>query len=181
MEVTTLSILLLILIGLFIGNRITKALVDRVGTERKIPENRIEYVTKSIQILWVFLGILVAIALTGSNIKDVGVLIGSSLAFLGVALFAQWSLLSNATASIIVFFFFPYRAGNWVEIIDGENTVIGKIKEISLFHVIMIDEDGATVTYPNSLVFQKAVRITRKKPARKSSADDNQKDNKATP
>ncbi|MEC8428752.1 MAG: mechanosensitive ion channel domain-containing protein, partial [Pseudomonadota bacterium] len=89
-----------------------------------------------------------------------------------VALFAQWSLLSNATASIIVFFFFPYRAGNWVEIIDGDNTVIGKIKEITLFHVIMLDDQGAIVTYPNSLVFQKAVRITRKKPTKKESDSD---------
>ncbi|MAZ86814.1 MAG: small-conductance mechanosensitive channel [Cellvibrionaceae bacterium] len=150
-------------------------LVNRVGAERHIAENRIDYVIKSMQLVWFFVGILAAIALTGSNIKDIGLLVGSSLAFLGVALFAQWSLLSNATASIIVFFFFPYRVGNWVEIIDGDDTVIGKIKEITLFHVIMMDEDGAIVTYPNSLVFQKAVRITRKKPAKKEANNGNEK------
>ncbi len=48
------------------------------------------------------------------------------------------------------------------------------IKEITLFHVIMLDDEGAIVTYPNSMVFQKAVRITRKKPAKKESDSDHQ-------
>tara|TARA_B100000446_G_C10551526_1_gene340582 strand:+ start:6344 stop:6871 length:528 start_codon:yes stop_codon:yes gene_type:complete len=175
MELRSAGILIAIAVGLFLGNRAIKMLVNRVGAERHIAENRIDYVIKSMQLVWFFVGILAAIALTGSNIKDIGLLVGSSLAFLGVALFAQWSLLSNATASIIVFFFFPYRVGNWVEIIDGDDTVIGKIKEITLFHVIMMDEDGAIVTYPNSLVFQKAVRITRKKPAKKEANNGNEK------
>ena len=34
-----------------------------------------------------------------------------------------------------------------------------------LFHVILMDGDGATVTYPNSMVFQKAVKITQNKPS----------------
>ncbi len=174
MVVHSAAILLIILIALFLGNRAIKVMVNRVGTERHIAESRIDYVIKSMQLVWIFVAIVAAIALTGSNIQDIGVLVGSSLAFLGVALFAQWSLLSNATASIIVFFFFPYRVGNWVEIIDGDDTVIGKIKEITLFHVIMLDDEGAIVTYPNSMVFQKAVRITRKKPAKKESDSDHQ-------
>ena len=172
MSLSTAGILLALAIGLILGNRVIKTLVNRVGAERHINESRIDYVVKSIQVVWVFIAVVAAIALTGSNIEDVGVLVGSSLAFLGVALFAQWSLLSNATASIIVFFLFPYKAGNWVEIIDGDNTVIGKIKEITLFHVIMLDEEDAIVTYPNSLVFQKAIRITRNKPVPKEIEDD---------
>jgi small-conductance mechanosensitive channel len=175
MPLYTAITLLAIAIGFFLGNRAIKMLVNRVGAERHIAEDRIDYVIKSLQLVWLFVGLITAIALTGSNIQDVGVLVGSSLAFLGVALFAQWSLLSNATASVIVFFFFPYRAGNWVEIIDGDDTVSGKIREITLFHVIMIGEDGAIITYPNSLVFQKAVKITRKKPEKKERTDDNTK------
>ncbi|MFA0813386.1 mechanosensitive ion channel domain-containing protein [Microbulbifer epialgicus] len=172
MSLYTAGILLTVVIGLVLGNRAIKKLVNRVGAERHIDESRIDYVIKSIQLVWVFIGVVAGIALTGSSVEDVGVLVGSSLAFLGVALFAQWSLLSNATASIIVFFFFPYRVGSWVEIIDGDNTVIGQIKEITLFHVIMLDEDNAIVTYPNSLVFQKAVRITHNKPVKKDIEDE---------
>ncbi len=172
MELQTAGIFITVAIGFFLGNRAIKILVNRVGAERQISEDRIDYVIKSIQLVWIFVCIVLSVALTGNNIKDIGILIGSSLAFLGIALFAQWSLLSNATASIIVFFFFPYRIGNWVEIIDGENTVTGKIKEITLFHVIMLDEDGAIVTYPNSLAFHKAVRITQNKPLKKEVSDD---------
>ena len=95
----------------------------------------------------------------GIGYKDLGVFFGSIFAVIGVALFAQWSILSNVTASIIVFFFFPYRVGDNVKILDGENSVEGVINEISLFHVILMDVDGLTITYPNALVFQKAVKI----------------------
>ncbi|AQQ67771.1 hypothetical protein Mag101_09055 [Microbulbifer agarilyticus] len=166
------GVLLAVVIGLALGNRAIKILVTKAGAERHISESRVDYVIKSIQLVWVFIGVIAAVALTGSNIEDVGILVGSSLAFLGVALFAQWSLLSNATASIIVFFFFPCKVGNWVEIVDGDNTIIGKIKEITLFHIILLDKNSALVTYPNSLIFQKAIRITYGKPLKRDIEDE---------
>ena len=92
--------------------------------------------------------------------KDFGIFFSSVFAILGVALFAQWSILSNITASILVFFFFPYRVGHRVKILDGENSIEGILDEITLFHVILIDELGNRLTYPNSMAFQKAVIIS---------------------
>ncbi len=52
-----------------------------------------------------------------------------------------------------------------MKVIDGENTVEGTIIEITMFHVILKFEE-THVTYPNSLVFQKAVVITKDKGAK---------------
>jgi small-conductance mechanosensitive channel len=52
-----------------------------------------------------------------------------------------------------------------VKVIDGENTIEGIILEITLFHVILKFEE-THITYPNSLVFQKAVVITKDKGAK---------------
>jgi small-conductance mechanosensitive channel len=74
-----------------------------------------------------------------------------------VALFAQWSILSNITASLLIFFGFPYRVGDWVKICDKDDDITGHIIEISTFHVILQRLNGDIVTYPNSLILQKAV------------------------
>lgn len=96
---------------------------------------------------------------SGINIDDLGVFLGSFVAVLGVTLFAQWSILSNATASVLIFFFFPYRVGDSITILDGDNTVAGTIKEIALFHVILTGDAGKMITFPTSLIFQKAVTV----------------------
>ena len=72
-------------------------------------------------------------------------------------MFAQWSILSNVTASIIIFFTFPARVGDSIRIVDGDNSVEGKIKEISLFQIELNDQDGNLIMYPNNLLLQKPV------------------------
>ena len=76
---------------------------------------------------------------------------------IGVALFATWSVLSNLTASVILFFFFPYRIGRKVKIIDGDNSIEGQIVDITLFHIKVETEDDRIVAYPNNLAIQKPI------------------------
>ncbi len=137
----------------------TGKLVQRIGRERKIPQARILYVRKSLDFSW---SILVFVAIGLVAYKDFGIFFSSVFAVIGVALFAQWSILSNITSSIIIFFFFPYRVGDVVKIIDGDNFLEGSIHEITLFHVILLTESGSKITYPNSLIFQRPVEITTK-------------------
>jgi small-conductance mechanosensitive channel len=100
----------------------------------------------------------VAIAFIWSvDFEGFSVFASSFFAIVGVALFAQWSILSNVTASIIIFFNFPARVGDTIRIVDGDNSVEGKIKEISLFQIELNDHDGNLVIYPNNLLLQKPV------------------------
>jgi small-conductance mechanosensitive channel len=126
---------------------------------------RVQYVQFILTGFWTIVTLAILGIITGFSYKDVGLIFTSIFAVLGVALFAQWSILSNVTASVIVFFFFPYHVGDHVKIIDGEDTIEGIILEITLFHVILKYED-THITYPNSLVFQKAVVIRKDKGAK---------------
>ncbi len=158
----TLHVVLMIsaLIAVFIvGRKSINKLVERIGNERNIPLLRVQYVNKVLMLAWSLLCLVGLGMVAGIGYEDFGLFFTSVFAVLGVALFAQWSILSNVTASIIVFFFFPYRIGDYVRIVDGDNTVQGTIQEITLFHVILQDGESI-VTYPNALVFQKAVQIT---------------------
>jgi small-conductance mechanosensitive channel len=134
-------------------------LVRRIGLERKVNQNRVDYVVSVMTLAWTTLAVIVAGMVIGLNYQDVGLFFGSAIAVLGVALFAQWSILSNVTASVIVFFFFPYRVGDYIRILDGDNGIEGVVREITLFHVILDGPGREIATYPNALVFQKAVTI----------------------
>ncbi len=156
---------LLILAGIIViyvlGRTSIDRIVQKIGRERAISEHRVHYVKSFLAIVWSVLALSFGLVFLGLGFDDLGFFVGSAIAVLGVALFAQWSILSNVTASIFVFFFFPYRVGDDVKILDGENSVEGRIVEITLFHVILSDATGGVLTYPNAMVFQKAVAIRK--------------------
>lgn len=161
-----LSIALLIMaIVYFFVKAMIKRLVRKIGREKKIALRRVQYVQFILTGIWTIITLAILGIITGFSYTDVGLIFTSIFAVLGVALFAQWSILSNVTASVIVFFFFPYHVGDHVKIVDGEDSIEGVILEITLFHVILSFENKH-VTYPNSLVFQKAVVITKDKGAK---------------
>lgn len=159
MNLQTIFILLLVFIAYIIGKNTIGRVVRRIGRERHIAAQRVQYVGTAISVVWTILAITAAGVVTGFGYKDVSLFFGSTLAILGIAMFAHWSILSNITSSVVVFFFFPYRVGHYVKILDGDNTVEGRIREITLFHVILEFGDHL-ITYPNTMVFQKAVQIT---------------------
>lgn len=83
--------------------------------------------------------------------------LSSFIAVLGVALFAQWSILSNVTASVIIFFQFPFRIGDEIKIVFKDEDLSGVIEEITPFHTLIRRRQGDLLTYPNSLLLQTAV------------------------
>lgn len=162
MNFKLIAILLVIVVVYAIGKLSINRIVKRIGTERDIAPGRIHYVRAVLTMIWTVLALMLASINIGIGYRDVGIFFGSAIAILGIAFFAYWSILSNVTASIFVFFFFPYRVGDYVKILDGENSVEGSINEITLFHVVLNDDRGVITTYPNSLVFQKAVQIKQR-------------------
>lgn len=147
-------------LGLIIGyvfaiNLLTK-LIANLGVKKQVSQYRVKYVTRVLQLGATLLMLVFVALLMGVNSAQVMVFLSSAFAVIGVALFAQWSLLSNITASMVIFFSFPYRVGDRVKVVDKDEDVSGVIESITLFHVI-IRRENDFITYPNSLILQKAV------------------------
>lgn len=159
MSFESIILILLLAVVYWLAKSQIKRVVTNLGQQNGVAEPRIVYVNTVIQVSLTIVALIILGMIIGFNYRDLGLFFGSIFAFVGVALFAQWSILSNVTASVIVFFFFPYRVGDLVKILDGDNSIEGKVKEISLFHVILENEQLEVFTFPNSLVFQKAVQI----------------------
>ncbi|CAM1369554.1 Mechanosensitive ion channel protein MscS (fragment) [Tenacibaculum xiamenense] len=58
--------------------------------------------------------------ISGIDFKQVGLFASSILAILGVGIFAQWSILSNLTASVILFFHHLMHIGDTIKILYKE-------------------------------------------------------------
>ena len=151
-----LSIILCLLGYLFVARAITIAM-RKLGRRKQVPELRIKYLSKTTNITLFIALVIVICLLLGLGYNDVSVFLSSVFAVIGVALFAQWSLLSNITASIVIFFGFPYRVGDKIKVTDPDFDLSGTVEEISLFHVLIRTEAGNIITYPNSLILQKPV------------------------
>jgi small-conductance mechanosensitive channel len=112
------------------------------------------------RIINLFLTILAIIILAGIwNIKrsELMVFLTSVITVLGIAFFAQWSILSNITSSLILFFNHPLKIGQNVRVLEKDFDVEGQLVDISFFFMYIRDKEGNTITIPTSVVLQKTI------------------------
>jgi small-conductance mechanosensitive channel len=98
----------------------------------------------------------------GFNFKVLLALSTGLIAVTGVALFANWSILSNVTAFFILLVHKSYRRGNFIRVIDLDNYIEGYISEISLFNTKLITVDREVIVFPNNLLIAKPIVINSK-------------------
>lgn len=149
-------ILAILLLTLFVSIHFATSTINKLGSNKSVNIYRIKYITKTVNISLVVFFTILLFTLLGVEYSQISIFLSSVFAVFGVALFAQWSILSNITASLIIFFGFPYRVGDYIKIIEKDDDVSGVIEEISLFHVL-IKRGEELITYPNILILQKAV------------------------
>lgn len=101
----------------------------------------------------------------GGQFEDLGLILSSVFAVIGIGFFAQWSILSNITSGVIMFFTFPYKLGDYIKIQDKDFPCEGIIDEIKLFHTIIKSGYDEVITYPNSMMLQKGITIVKSKSA----------------
>lgn len=155
----------LFLTALVVGLGLTRALRVLVRTGH-FPPTMAKRLTK---VFWWFIAFLaLATVLQNTRLFEQAwaVVSGITLA-LAVAFVALWSVLSNAVCALLILAFRPFRIGDNVEVIepsDGKAGVGGRVYDLSLMFTTLEGEDaGASRTLirmPNSVFFQKAVRVT---------------------
>jgi len=160
---TNLILTLAIFIGAFLLVKLSTYFINKVGTKKQVLSKRIYYVNKFSHFITIFITLMALAVVWNVQLGGVMVFASSIFAVIGVALFAQWSILSNLTSSIIIFFTFPASVGDKIRVIDGDNSITGEIIEISLFQIEILDDEGNIILYPNNLFIQKPIMKIKKK------------------
>jgi small-conductance mechanosensitive channel len=156
-EIATIVVLFLY----FILRVSSKKLVRKYATLNEVLEHRSNLVIKYIYLLLGILAFISIVIIWGVKKDQIFLFISSVFAVAGVASFAQWSILSNITAGIILFFSYPFKIGDRIKIHDKDFPIESEIVDIKAFYVVLKSSDGELITYPNNLIMQKGVSVLR--------------------
>jgi small-conductance mechanosensitive channel len=95
----------------------------------------------------------------GIDVEGLLLLATSVVTLTGVALFAQWSILSNITAYFILLMQDGFKRGNFVRIVELDNYIEGTVADIGPFNTRLVTEDRVVVLVPNNAMLARTVFI----------------------
>jgi len=156
----TISISIGLIILYLIVRSVMMKIIRNHARRSDVSPAREVYIRKILHIMLIMITITILGASWEISLQGLSFYFASIFTVIGIGLFATWSILSNLTSSIILFFFFPYRIGHKVKIIDGDNSVEGIIEDITFFYIKIKSSDKKTYSYPNNLAIQKPIRLS---------------------
>ncbi len=152
-----LSITLVLVVIYIVITKLTDKVIRRFGRKNEIALPRVVYTIKYFRFVLLAFILLVLGITWDISFEGLSVYFLSFFTVAGVGLFASWSILSNITSAIILFFYFPYRIGDRIRIVDGDNSIEGIVFDLNMFSIVIKNDEGQKITYPNSVALQKAI------------------------
>ncbi|MEY3420376.1 MAG: hypothetical protein RIR48_661 [Bacteroidota bacterium] len=150
---TVVVVLIYIIHGILINRSVDKIVVNNISLK-----TRGKIIKKVINLIAFLILIIVIFSIYGVDQSELLVFIGSVLTVLGIALFAQWSILSNITSGVIIFFNHSAKLDDTITIMDKDYEVEGRISDIGLFFVIIKTKEDVKITIPNSVFINKMIK-----------------------
>ena len=150
---TVVIIALFLLIKVVIAKTIGKAAV-KYGYQKP----RVTIIKKIINFLLLLIALGAILFIWGVDQSKLVYFISTMLTILGIAFFAQWSIISNITSSLIIFFNHPANIGDEISVLDKDYSIEGKINDIGIFFVIIKTAEGEKITIPSNIFTQKMIK-----------------------
>ena len=133
-------------------------LIEKFGQKNNLHSKKTTALVKTTNIVS-FVGLVLALAIVwGYTVQSLYVASFGIFTLIGIAFFAVWSILSNITSGIIMFFKFPMGIGDKVDFMEIGGAT-GIVQDISLFHVILRRDDDSIIAIPNNVVMQKVIGV----------------------
>ncbi len=143
----------------FILKSVIRYLIRQTVIKSKYKEKEEKEIIGILNMLLLLLSAIVFTAIWGVKQSDILLFVSTIFTVLGVALFAEMSILSNITACVVLFFCHPIKIGHNIEAWVEEKEIKGEIENITYFFVFIKTAEG-TVTVPNSLFLKSAFTIS---------------------
>jgi small-conductance mechanosensitive channel len=138
---------------------LTTSFINNTLKKTQVQRPRRKMIIKAINI-FTTIGVLTLLAgVWGLKQHEIAVFASTILTALGIAFFAQWSLLSNITSSIILFFNHPLKLGDTIKVLDKDYPFEGEVTELTYFFIHLKSPKGEIITVPNSIILQKSIAV----------------------
>ena len=151
-----------VIVGYIITYYITKNFVNNSLKHTNIQRGRRKMIIKAVQLLSFLMAIVLVSAIWGLKQNEIAVYVGTILTAIGIAFFAQWSLLSNVTSSLLLFFNHPVKIGDKIKVLDKDCPFEGEVTDLTYFFIHDKTDEGEITTIPNSVLLQKPVSVIDK-------------------
>lgn len=136
----------------------TKRVIKKVGTKFNYQSGRIKITNKIANALLLIILLVFLMLIWGIKQTDLVVFLSTTMTILGVAFFAQWSLISNITSTLIIFFNHPIRIGDSLTIMEKDYEIEGVLNDIGVFFITIKTKDNNKITMPSNIFLQKMIK-----------------------
>ena len=147
-----------IVVAYFLIRIVSSKTIEKTVENSLMQKTRGKVVKKGVNFILLMVMLAFLFFVWGVNQSELAIFISSFLAVLGIALFAQWSILSNITSGIIIFFSHSVKLDDTISIIDKDYQIEGRVSDIGLFFVIIKTKEGERVTVPSNVFVQKMIK-----------------------
>ena len=137
-------------------------LIRRYAKLSEVLDSRANLIIKYVSILFMILAVSGIIIIWGVKTDNIITVLSGVITVIGVAFFAQWSILSNITSGIILLFSFPFKIGDYIRLHDKDFPIEAEIIDIRGFYTLLRTIDGEMMSYPNNILLQKGISIIDK-------------------
>jgi len=151
---------LIVLVAYGILYYVNHSLISRVfQSVARVDTGQRKVYRKVVNLFMSIVLVVILSAIWGVDQNEIALFVSSVLTVMGIAFFAQWSILSNITASLILFFNHPLKIGDTIKVLDKENPFEGEIIDLTYFFVYVKISSTETLTIPNNILLQKAIIV----------------------
>jgi len=159
LETIDIQLVLTVIVGIIvlIARGFAKRLIKRYVKIHEYSLSRKAITMKVFNFIIFVSGLLLVSIIWEVSVKGLSIYFISFFTLLGVAFFASWSMLSNITASLVLFFNYPFKIGDEICIYEGDKSLSGKVLDITLFNIKILDENNSLIAYPNNLALQRPI------------------------
>jgi len=132
--------------------------IDKTVRRNLMDKTRAKVVKKASNFILLLLLAFITVIIWGVDRSELALFVGSVLTVIGIALFAQWSILSNITSGLILFFNHSVKLDDTINVIDKDFNIEGRVSDIGLFFVILKTKEGDIISIPSNVFIQKMIK-----------------------
>ena len=142
---------------------IFKIVINNFLKKTRLERSRRKMAIRAIQLFTTITVVILLTGVWGFKQSEIAWFASTILTALGIAFFAQWSLLSNITSSILIFFNHPVKLGDHIKVLHKDYHYEGEVTEMNYFFIHIKTDDNEVITIPNSHFFQSSYSVLDKK------------------
>ena len=143
--IETIIILGCYIVLYFVFKTLVSNFLKKTGLER----SRRKMAIRAIQLFTTITAVILLTGVWGFKQNEIALFASTILTALGIAFFAKWSLLSNITSSILIFFNHPVKLGDNIKVLHKDYHYEGEVTDMNYFFVHIKTDNNEIITILN--------------------------------